>query len=60
MDGRRWLTVEGPARILSDAESVRDAERRYARRYREPRPNPQRVVLEVTVTRWLAAPSLRA
>jgi hypothetical protein len=30
---------------------VLDAERRYAERYRVPRPNPQRVVLLVTVDR---------
>jgi hypothetical protein len=39
--------------VLTDAASVRDAERRYAVRYREPRENPRRVVLEVTVDRVL-------
>ena len=45
VQGRRWLTLEGPARVLEDEASVRDAERRYAARYRQPRPNPQRVVV---------------
>ena len=53
VDGRRWSTLEGTARILADPESVAEAERRYARRYREPRPNPERVVIEVTITRKL-------
>jgi len=53
IDGRRWSTLEGHATILTDAESVRDAEERYARRYKQPRPNPERVVIMVTVTRML-------
>ncbi|WP_019145782.1 PPOX class F420-dependent oxidoreductase [Aeromicrobium massiliense] len=50
VDRARWLTLGGPARVLDDPESVADAEARYAERYRPPRVNPQRVVLEVTVT----------
>ena len=51
VDGRRWLSLEGTANVLRDPEAVLDAERRYAERYRVPRPNPQRVVLLVTVDR---------
>lgn len=52
--GRRWSTLEGTARVLEDADSVRAAEDRYAARYeRQPRPNPERVVLEITVSRRL-------
>ena len=51
VDGRRWLSLEGTADVLRDPEAVLDAERRYAERYRVPRPNPQRVVLLVTVDR---------
>ena len=51
VDGRRWLSLEGTASVLRDPEAVLDAERRYAERYRVPRPNPQRVVLLVTVDR---------
>ncbi|MGX2996448.1 pyridoxamine 5'-phosphate oxidase family protein [Streptomyces sp. JNUCC 64] len=51
VDGRRWSTLEGPAVVRDDPESVADAEARYAGRYRTPRPNPQRVVIEITVTR---------
>ena len=39
---RTWLTFEGPVRLLTDAPAVREAERRYALRYREPRPNRAR------------------
>lgn len=53
VDGRRWLTIEGRAVVRSDAASVAEAERRYTERYRPPRPNPARVVVEITVTRLL-------
>lgn len=53
VDGRRWSTVEGRAVIRDDPAAVGEAERRYAARYRTPRANPQRVVIEVTVTRLL-------
>jgi hypothetical protein len=32
---------------------VLDAETRYAARYRQPKPNPERVVVEITVNRVL-------
>jgi PPOX class probable F420-dependent enzyme len=53
VDGRRWLTLEGTAVVRDDADSVRDAEARYAQRYRQPRENPARVVLEISVDRIL-------
>jgi len=55
VDGRHWSTLEGRAVVRSDAESVADAERRYAERYRVPRPNPRRVVLEIAVSRVLGS-----
>ena len=55
VDGARWLTFEGPVRLLTDAESVREGERRYAMRYREPRPNPERVVVATEVDRVLGS-----
>ena len=55
VDGRYWSTLEGRAVVRSDAESVADAERRYAERYRTPRPNPRRVVLEIAITRVLGS-----
>ncbi|GAA4664213.1 MULTISPECIES: PPOX class F420-dependent oxidoreductase [Amycolatopsis] len=53
VDGRRWSTLEGVAVVREDPESVREAEERYAARYRQPRPNPERVVLEIRITRLL-------
>ncbi|MDT7785852.1 MAG: hypothetical protein QOF58_4271 [Pseudonocardiales bacterium] len=51
VDGRRWSTVEGPAVVRDDAASVDEAVRRYAVRYRQPRVNPTRVVIEIQVQR---------
>ena len=53
VDGRYWLSFEGTARVLTDPYSVADAERRYAARYRVPRVNPERVVVEISVDRVL-------
>ncbi len=53
VEGRHWLTLEGSTRVLDDAATVADAERRYAARYRQPRANPQRVVVEIAVDRVL-------
>lgn len=53
VDGRHWVTVEGRAVLRTDAASVADAERRYAERYKPPRANPQRVVIEIAVERVL-------
>ena len=53
VDRARWLTLSGPVRVVEDEEAVRDAEQRYARRYREPRPNPTRVVIMMQVDRIL-------
>ncbi len=53
VDGRYWSTIEGTAVVLDDAESVAEAERRYAARYKVPRENPARVAVRVDVTRVL-------
>lgn len=56
VDGRRWVSLEGTAVVRDDAASVADAEARYAQRYRTPRVNPARVVLEISVDRVLGNP----
>jgi F420H(2)-dependent biliverdin reductase len=56
VDGRRWLTLEGTAVVRDDAAAVADAVARYAVRYRRPRENPARVVLEISVDRILGNP----
>ncbi|WP_318202237.1 TIGR03618 family F420-dependent PPOX class oxidoreductase [Streptomyces sp. SCL15-4] len=54
VDGRRWATLEGWARVRTAPEQVAEAERRYAERYQHaPRPNPARVVIEIEVERAL-------
>ena len=55
IDGPRWLTLEGPARVTREPERVRDAEERYARRYRQPQPNPRRVAIEIEVKRVMGS-----
>jgi PPOX class probable F420-dependent enzyme len=51
VDGARWLTLEGKATVSSDPDRVAEAVRRYAERYRQPRVNPERVAIEITVDR---------
>ncbi len=53
VDGRRWLSLEGPATVTSDPDRCGDAERRYAERYREPKQRDDRVVIEISVDRVL-------
>ena len=55
VDGRHWITVEGRAVLRTDAAAVADAERRYAERYKPPRANPRRVVIEIAVGRVLGS-----
>ncbi len=51
VDGRRWLTLEGHGVVVAQPAQVRDAEQRYAVRYRPPRENPARVVIAIAVDR---------
>lgn len=60
VDGARWLSFEGPARVSGDPDAVDHAVRLYAGRYRQPRVNPDRVVLEIAVERVLGSASLRS
>jgi PPOX class probable F420-dependent enzyme len=55
VDGRRWLTLEGTAVVRDEPAAVADAVARYAVRYRQPRENPARVVLEIAVDRILGS-----
>lgn len=58
VDGARWLSLEGRAGVNREPAAVRDAELRYAQRYRTPRVNPRRVVIEVHVERVLGSSDL--
>ncbi len=53
VDGPRWLSLEGRARVARDPAAVADAVARHAVRYREPGPNPARVAIEIDVVRIL-------
>jgi PPOX class probable F420-dependent enzyme len=53
VEGRRWVTLEGTAVVRDDPAAVDDAVERYARRYRQPRENPARVAIEISVDRIL-------
>ncbi|MGW4891581.1 pyridoxamine 5'-phosphate oxidase family protein [Kitasatospora sp. NPDC004240] len=53
VDRARWSTMEGVAVVRDEPEAVAEAVRRYAERYREPRVNPDRVVIEITVSQVL-------
>jgi PPOX class probable F420-dependent enzyme len=55
VDRARWTTIEGLAVVRDDPFSVSEGERLYAARYRTPRPNPARVVIEITVTKVLGS-----
>lgn len=55
----QWLSIAGRAEIQRDRESVRLAEQLYAGRYREPRPNPRRVVIAITPEKILMSPGLK-
>ena len=50
VDGGRWSTIEGTAEVLDDGDSVAEAVRRYAGRYRQPRENPDRVAIRISIT----------
>jgi PPOX class probable F420-dependent enzyme len=48
VDGRRWLSFEGPARVVDDPERVAKAVALHAARYKQPGDNPLRVAIELT------------
>lgn len=58
VDGARWLSLEGRAQVNRDPEAIRDAELHYAQRYRTPRVNPRRVVIEIHIHRILGSSRL--
>jgi PPOX class probable F420-dependent enzyme len=51
VDGGRWLTLEGPARVVDDPDRVAVAVARYAERYRPPKARADRVAIEIEVDR---------
>ena len=60
VDGSRWLTLEGPARIVDDPDGVAEAHRRYAVRYPgHGSPDPARVGIVVEVHQLMGIPMRR-
>ena len=53
VDGGRWLSLEGPVRLVTDPEGVRAGVDGYAARYRQPKERDDRVVIEIAVERIL-------
>ncbi|MGW3623859.1 pyridoxamine 5'-phosphate oxidase family protein [Streptomyces sp. NPDC000880] len=52
VDRGRWATLEGRARVRTEPELIAEAVERYAERYgRTPAPNPDRVLVEIALTR---------
>ncbi|MGW7200965.1 pyridoxamine 5'-phosphate oxidase family protein [Streptomyces chryseus] len=50
--GGHWATLEGRAVVVTDPEPIAEAVRRYAERYgRTPAPNPDRVLIRITLDR---------
>lgn len=53
VDGGRWLSLEGPVRLVTDLDDVRPGVDGYAARYREPKHRDDRAVIEIDVERIL-------
>ena len=53
VDGGRWLSLEGPVRLVSDPDGVRAGVDGYTARYRQPKERDDRVVIEIDVERIL-------
>ncbi len=53
VDGGRWLSLEGPVRLVTDPQGIRAGVEGYAARYRQPKERDDRVVIEIAVERIL-------
>ena len=58
--GPQWLSIAGTGAIERDADAVAHAVSLYAGRYRQPRPNPRRVVIRITPEKVLGSSGLWA
>ena len=59
VDGARWISFVGNAVIERGRDEITLAENLYGARYRQPQPNPKRVVIRIDVDRVLASTGLR-
>lgn len=53
VDGGRWLSLEGPVRLVTDPDAVQPGIDGYAARYRDPTERDDRAVIEIDVERIL-------
>jgi F420H(2)-dependent biliverdin reductase len=53
LDGGRWLSLEGPVRLVTDPAGVQAGVDGYAARYRDPKQRDDRVVIEIDVDRMM-------
>ncbi|MFK8024438.1 MAG: pyridoxamine 5'-phosphate oxidase family protein [Ilumatobacter sp.] len=53
VDGGRWLSLEGPVRLVRGADAIQPGVEGYAARYRAPKDRDDRVVIEIDVERIL-------
>ena len=60
VDGARWISFVGNAVIERGRDEITHAENLYGARYRQPQPNPKRVVIRIDVDRVLGSTGLRA
>jgi PPOX class probable F420-dependent enzyme len=58
VDGARWISFAGVARVDRDPEAIALAVELYGARYRPPRANPLRVVIEISVDSILGSPGM--
>ena len=59
LDGARWVTLEGPVRVVDDPATVAQAVEAYGRRYRQPKERDDRVVIEIEVDRVMCNSGLK-
>ena len=55
VDGGRWLSLEGEARVRREPDAVARAVEAYASRYGQPGESTTRVAIEVSVTRMMGS-----
>ena len=59
IDGGRWVTFEGVARVNDEPAAVAFAVAAYAQRYRQPKERDDRVVIEIEVDRVMCNSRLK-
>ena len=53
VDGPRWLSLEGPVRLVTEGPGIERGVSAYRDRYRQPKERLDRVVIEIAVQRML-------